>query len=381
MDWHKKSETKEFEYYVCSNNKNHCRATRKVSKSDGIINETGHSRHCQRKCQNKQKHKQIESDTMSQSTHALSLDLQGNTTVFFEKESENLVVDNEKVFLRKNKRPRKNILKTIPSNINCCSRNHKRFNFRKHMDHCARLPDCLKIDCANCGGNKAIFCEFSFEEIDYFVPHHKCHYIKKKRSIEACIRKYESKRRQADRYGIPKKYFNASQKFEFKILISSYLTELSLFSLYETAEILSTENLIRKSRMMKHKIRINLALGNINDLMKIDFYLAEKALQVNGKKSSPISQQTYFYSCYYFRKFLRGNINHLIKKFSGDNEAPSNKQKYHLEYKELPENSKHVWEVYCSYLLSTNQNKNYEFMILLWDKLLDIQLEKKKTIF
>lgn len=250
----------------------------------------------------------------------------------------------------------------MESRISCCGSIHPRGQYRKHMDHCRRLPDNLKIDCTKCGRSVAKEMELCVGDKDYIVPPHKCTYIQNRKTLGNRIRKASSKRRQMKRWAFPQRR-TESKQLTIRNLIGPDFHEFSMLSLFQTAEVLHFANQIRNSKMFKNAFDFNLRLGRVSNLMMMEYDIAEFSLLSNGHPSSHAMVKRYFYFCSYYRNFLKTSINHRAVRLPAVKPCGNNREKAKSEYENLPVGLQSIEEIHFAYLLSTGQTNLYNLCL------------------
>ncbi len=380
MEFRFKSKNENFEYYVCFNNKKGCKSKKRVNIKTGEEEMTPHNSKChQNPIENLKKKLAPKSTTETKASES-----EINKNLVFQnqklmkelkekkkkiKELENLIEEKNQEFIsrkRAKKTKRINILRTLPSQINCCGRIHFRSKYRKHLDHCKLLPEILWDICSQCQRRCARAGDFISGSIEYFLQPHKC--VKKNIRIH-CSKKKEAIRKRKYRAMNPAGCWKSYLKFKYRNIGDAP----TLMPLYKTAIILHIENNIRRSNLMFGPTKFALFFGSYSILKNIDYFAISKAIKISGFEESV---QTYLDSLFYYKPFLNLFINHLTKQNGTGYRAKSNKQIYKCEFDQLDENTKYTYEVYMAYLKATNQLDKFNFHENLRQKLIPFSKDK-----
>ena len=266
-------------------------------------------------------------------------------------------LDVQQVLSRKRDRQipakRVDVIKSMPSWINCCGKIHRRSQFRRHIDFCKTLNEELFTYCFKCRRMCAMEGEFHVENKEYFVIPHKCCKPKLKKNSLSKSKSAISKRRYRARY--PTRCRMKHQTYKQKINTNPFTHVLSL---WETCCILFYENLIRNSKLIKPQIEKSFALGKQSFLIDIDEKIMKKAMFVSGCQEN---LKSYINSILYYKSFLYTDLHHLVK-LKGTKMRARPDKKYKTEFDSLDENIKYKPEVFKAYLKATMKTGLYDLI-------------------
>ena len=177
-------------------------------------------------------------------------------------------------------------------------------NFHRHIDECkeSRFEKTLCNRCLrDCVEATPIF----FENKHVYFHSHLCSRPRKK--INGGI-KYESYLRKKRRWtsGVKAKYVPKVKKDNLS----------PRFNIFEVAEILHFENVIRESRRYKYYNYAIHAFGNVWKILDFDNKIASLSLHCSGRCCDEKTVKDYFDCCILFKEFVGLNIYHMNRKGS-----------------------------------------------------------------
>ena len=177
-------------------------------------------------------------------------------------------------------------------------------NFHRHIDECkeSRFEKTLCNRCLrDCVEATPIF----FENKHVYFHSHLCSRPRKK--INKII-KYESYLRKKRRWtsGVKTKYVPKVKKDNLP----------PRFNIFEVAEILHFENVIRASRRYKYYNYAIHAFGNVLKILDFDNKIASLSLHCSGRCCDEKTVKDYFDCCILFKEFVGLNIYHMNRKGS-----------------------------------------------------------------
>jgi hypothetical protein len=177
-------------------------------------------------------------------------------------------------------------------------------NFHRHIDECkeSRFEKTLCNRCLrDCVEATPIF----FENKYVYFHSHLCSRPRKK--INRII-KYESYLRKKRRWtsGVKTKYVPKVKKDNLP----------PRFNIFEVAEILHFENVIRESRRYKYYNYAIHAFGNVGKILDFDNKIASLSLHCSGRCCDEKTVKDYFDCCILFKEFVGLNIYHMNRKGS-----------------------------------------------------------------
>jgi hypothetical protein len=177
-------------------------------------------------------------------------------------------------------------------------------NFHRHIDECkeSRFEKTLCNHCLrDCVEATPIF----FENKHVYFHSHLCSRPRKK--INEGI-KYESYLRKKKRWtsGVKAKYEPKVKKDNLP----------PRFNIFEVAEILHFENVIRESRRYKYYNYAIHAFGNVWKILDFDNKIASLSLHCSGRCCDEKTVKDYFDCCILFKEFVGLNIYHTNRKES-----------------------------------------------------------------